>query len=134
MQAVIRVGRVVPSLNELKREYRNPHAYARLREGWRHDIHVLLGIRNTKLIKAHVDMHHRCELLIISYRRRVLDKDNLYGGVKPIVDAIRDLDLIVDDSPQWLDLTVDQERTAELTCTSIVFRYDNRREQKSEHD
>jgi len=47
---------------------------------------------------------------IILYRKhRRFDKDNAYGGCKMVVDAIRELGLIYNDSPKWLDLTVSQE-------------------------
>ena len=45
---------------------------------------------------------------IISYRRKLLDKDNLYGGVKGLLDACIEENLIWDDSPKYLDLDVDQ--------------------------
>ena len=41
---------------------------------------------------------------------RELDLDNLYGGVKPILDAMVELGLLVDDRPRWLDLTVTQRK------------------------
>jgi Holliday junction resolvase RusA-like endonuclease len=45
---------------------------------------------------------------IVSFRARYLDKDNLYGGAKVLVDAIRDIGMIVNDSPKWIDLKVRQ--------------------------
>jgi Holliday junction resolvase RusA-like endonuclease len=45
---------------------------------------------------------------ITSYRGRMLDKDNLYGGVKVCLDALRKLNLIHDDSPKWIELEVIQ--------------------------
>ena len=50
----------------------------------------------------------RFKLSIISYRRKLLDKDNLYGGVKGLLDACIEENLIWDDSPKYLDLDVDQ--------------------------
>lgn len=44
------------------------------------------------------------ELYIIQYRQKLLDKDNLYGSVKPLVDALKKAGLLVDDSEEWLDL------------------------------
>lgn len=46
----------------------------------------------------------RRELYVIQYRRRPLDKDNLYGSVKPLVDGLKKAGLLVDDSEKWLDL------------------------------
>jgi len=44
------------------------------------------------------------KVIITSYRKRLLDKDNLYAGTKPLVDALKRAGLIWDDSPRWLDL------------------------------
>ena len=50
----------------------------------------------------------RFKLSIISYRKKLLDKDNLYGGIKGLLDACIEENLIWDDSPKYLDLDVDQ--------------------------
>ena len=49
-----------------------------------------------------------CKVSIISYRRRLLDIDNLYGGVKWFVDALRYEGVIRDDDPQSITLHVSQ--------------------------
>ena len=46
----------------------------------------------------------RKKVIITSYRKRLLDKDNLYAGTKPLVDALKKAGLIWDDSEKWLDL------------------------------
>jgi hypothetical protein len=92
---------VPPSLNVS----RNLHwaAKARLRDDW------ILWVR-AKLpplyLKPIVKM--RCKITL--YHSRPYDKDNSYGAVKPLVDAIKHWKLIVDDSPEYLDLTVEQEK------------------------
>jgi hypothetical protein len=48
-------------------------------------------------------------ITITRYAGRLLDIDNLVGGVKPLVDSLKDLCLIVDDSPDRMALTVCQE-------------------------
>lgn len=47
---------------------------------------------------------------ITLYHSRLYDKDNLYGAVKPVVDGLNALHLIYDDSPEYLQLTVDQQK------------------------
>jgi len=47
---------------------------------------------------------------IISYRTRLLDKENLYGGSKPIRDMLEKKGWLWNDSPNWGDLTVWQMR------------------------
>jgi Holliday junction resolvase RusA-like endonuclease len=46
---------------------------------------------------------------ITIHRNRPLDKDNLYSGCKPMIDAMRDIRLIKNDSPKWIELSVSQE-------------------------
>ena len=50
----------------------------------------------------------RC-VIITTYRPRRLDPDNAYGGCKVLLDAMRDIGLIRNDSPKWLELVVEQK-------------------------
>ena len=52
-------------------------------------------------------------LMIISYRKRLLDKDNLYAGCKHLIDAMCDEKLIYDDDPKHLNLKVEQYKSKE---------------------
>jgi len=45
---------------------------------------------------------------ITIHRNRALDPDNLTGGCKPLIDAMRDIGLIKNDSPKWITLSVAQ--------------------------
>jgi hypothetical protein len=51
--------------------------------------------------------------VIVSIERRstrLLDPDNLYGSVKPLVDCLRAAKLIADDDSQSIELVVTQSR------------------------
>ena len=50
----------------------------------------------------------KAKVIILSRRSRLLDKDNLYAGAKPLVDALKKSGLIWDDSPRWINLKVRQ--------------------------
>jgi len=52
-------------------------------------------------------------------RKRRLDRDNLVGGCKPLIDAIKDAGIIRDDSPGWLDLEVEQQIGSPMTVIEI---------------
>lgn len=58
---------------------------------------------------------------IYSYRKRRIDPDNLTGGMKPLIDCLRKINLIWDDSPKYLDLTVIQETDGKDPRTEIVI-------------
>ena len=49
------------------------------------------------------------------YRKRAFDKDNLYGSAKILIDAMRQLEIIKEDTPAHLELTVDQEKSPDKT-------------------
>jgi hypothetical protein len=42
------------------------------------------------------------KMAITSFRGRLLDEDNLAGGCKLLIDAMKDTGLIFRDSPKWL--------------------------------
>tara|TARA_R110000744_G_scaffold276344_1_gene389071 strand:+ start:5413 stop:5775 length:363 start_codon:yes stop_codon:yes gene_type:complete len=47
-------------------------------------------------------------LEIVSYRKRLLDYDNLVGGCKQLLDAMVHENFIWDDAPKYIDLRVKQ--------------------------
>jgi Holliday junction resolvase RusA-like endonuclease len=76
------------------------------------------GIFNTgerKKIKKSV-------LITIYHRTRRFDKDNAYAAVKPVVDCLRQLGLIYNDSPRWLDLGVCQELDHKNPRTEVEIK------------
>jgi len=69
----------------------------------------------------------KARVTIVQFRKRLLDEDNLWASVKPIVDGLEDWQLLVDDSPAHCELVVRQEiakvpRTeisvAKISCSS----------------
>ena len=46
--------------------------------------------------------------VITMYHSRAYDKDNAYGAVKPLIDALRHWQVIVNDTDEWLYLDVRQ--------------------------
>ena len=62
---------------------------------------------------------HKFKLQIISYRKKLLDKDNLYGGCKGLIDALISEGFIFDDSPEYIDLTVEQHIAKEYQTVIV---------------
>lgn len=52
----------------------------------------------------------RVTVCITSYRIRLLDLDNAFGGQKPLLDCIADLGLIRGDDPEAIELIVRQRK------------------------
>ena len=68
-----------------------------------------LFIRNQmRLKKIKADEQKKYKLVILSYRKKKLDVDNLYGGIKNLLDALVDEGFIYDDSPDYIDLNIAQ--------------------------
>lgn len=55
----------------------------------------------------------RKRLMIVSYRKKFLDQDNFVGGLKLLIDSLVDMNLIYDDSLEYLDLQ-DPEQKIDL--------------------
>jgi hypothetical protein len=60
----------------------------------------------------------RCKITLC--HARAYDKDNLYGSVKPLVDALRFNRLIMDDTAKYLDLTVEQSQCAHKERHTVI--------------
>ena len=65
------------------------------------------------------------QVVITIYRNpaHAMDRDNAYASVKPLVDAIKKLVHLRDDSEEWLELTVNQrdakKRSTEVEITEV---------------
>lgn len=62
----------------------------------------------------------RCRVHVHQVRRRLLDKDNLYASCKPVLDALRVLNLIKDDSEEWIDFRATQETGPRWKIKTII--------------
>ena len=90
----------IPSANQLLRM----HYQARKRLMWE----FMWEIRAAGIESRGNAGREKRTVRITSYRGRMLDKDNLYGGAKVCLDAIKKMNLIRDDSPKWIELEVIQ--------------------------
>lgn len=76
---------------------------------WQKEIHyALLAVGESP---HHRQPFERAKVHIDRRSRGELDTDNLYGCVKPVVDALRYSNVLVDDNPQHLELVVTQQRS-----------------------
>jgi Holliday junction resolvase RusA-like endonuclease len=94
---------VPPSPNELRRKYRNPHAYARLREKFKEAIFYMTPKAERDVLTS-FGKYNKMIVKIVFYNSREYDPDNLAAAQKPILDSLKRLGFIRDDSAQWLML------------------------------
>jgi Holliday junction resolvase RusA-like endonuclease len=102
----------VPSLNKLLRMHWAKRG--RLRMDIVHEIWAASGCA-----LPHVREKRVKEVRITSYRKKLLDADNLTGGAKIHVDALKSLGMIYDDSPAWIELHVEQVKDGKNPRTEI---------------
>jgi hypothetical protein len=62
----------------------------------------------------------RLEVRITRRGTKLLDKDNLYGGVKYACDALRYAGLIPEDDPEAIELIVTQEKVRRKDCGTVI--------------
>jgi Holliday junction resolvase RusA-like endonuclease len=105
----ITVPLVPPSPNVLRRQFRNPHEYKRLREVWEHSLAYAVGSATLKRELQEQAMTRRVRVRITIHHSRRYDEDNIYGSIKPVLDALRNVGYIHDDNRKWIDLELRQE-------------------------
>lgn len=73
-----------------------------------------------------MEQKRRLVKVALFYSGQPFDPDNLHGALKPILDALKGNQLIVDDSEMWLEYTVSQtkvatakEKRTEITVTAL---------------
>lgn len=82
---------------------------------WAQEIWAALNGRTAKFFHGHKRKHVK----ITSLRSRLLDEGNLWGGGKDLVDALKTMGLIRDDSPKWIDLEMKQRLGGKGTVIEI---------------
>jgi hypothetical protein len=97
--------------NEMKRWYNGPRnkgwaIYRSYKDTLEKDIkngvvqgRVLLGLGKPRVKKG---------VKVLYITKKLQDKDNFYASLKPLMDALVDLDCIKDDSPEWCQLIAEQ--------------------------
>ena len=63
----------------------------------------------------------KVRVLIESFRKSLLDEDNLAGGCKLLLDAMRECNFIRDDAPAWLELEVKQWKVQAHAQTRLTI-------------
>jgi Holliday junction resolvase RusA-like endonuclease len=93
----IEINDVPPSPNVLRRDYRTPHAYKRLRESWEWMILAAPCATHRAQLKA-ASRKVRMEVQITIYHKKSYDPDNLPGTQKVILDAMQNIGFLANDN------------------------------------
>ena len=109
------VPMVPPAMNELRRKYRNPYAYADLRKAWQTTIYALIPYNDRRWLEAlaQQDAKMLVEICIENNFSRPRDPDNLVSSAKVVLDSLVRLRLLADDDDKHVKLVVLQEQSPE---------------------
>jgi hypothetical protein len=121
MAVTLAMPGIPPSANVLKRKYRNPHVYKKLRDGWQRTSWALVQGRDRGWLLAMAAIGKRMRVDVTLMHGRVYDTDNAYGSVKPILDGLVNLHFLAGDSDEHIDLHVTQQKIR-ANETIIVIR------------
>ena len=106
------VPRKIESLNKFVRAHFL--VYSKYKTAWHWELRSML------MPKCNRDRRKtRIKIVIVSYRTKVLDNDNLIGGCKAILDALVKLNWLYDDSPEYVTVQYKQFIDKENPRTEI---------------
>ncbi len=104
-----------PSNNELMREYAHPRARMAEQERWNYLIRAAMSRGD---LNAMLEL---CEIVIHRFGSRPLDWDNMGGGCKFTLDALRHNNLITDDKPKVVKrLHLEQHKVHRKDARTLV--------------
>lgn len=104
MNYFIQVPLVPPSPNN--NEWRHHMAKSRLRQRWREEL--FLGVATARFrneLKA-LARKNKMRVEVTVHHAHITDDDNLVAGLKPVLDGLKWLGYIKDDSPEHLELVL----------------------------
>ena len=96
-----RLDTVTPSLNQVRTQHWASRARDKETLGW-----MLVGALN-RIERIPLASSKR-RLTIVRHGKRALDRDNLFGGMKDLVDCVKARRLILDDNPNDCELICQQ--------------------------
>jgi Holliday junction resolvase RusA-like endonuclease len=114
----LEIPRVPPSINELSGYgWRARHRVSKV---WQQE--VWAAVTNGRFHFTQNLPFPRAKVAIHRISRGRMDPDNLVGCMKPVIDALRYARVLVDDSPDHIELTVTQSREYKTPpCTTICI-------------
>jgi hypothetical protein len=112
MSTTIHIGMCPPSGNVLRRRYRSPHSYRKLRQKWEESL--AYAVRDASERNALIKQANSCRmhLRVTLIHKGIFDDDNLYSALKPVLDALVRVGYLRDDSAKWLELEAAQTQPA----------------------
>lgn len=111
---------IPPSGNAMRRKYRDRFAYQALRNQWEYSIHYSLSHSEREWLCGMARAKQKMRVTISVAHKKLYDTDNLYSGVKPVLDSLKKLGLIYDDAPEYCEILCSQEKINDLRTTISI--------------
>ena len=112
---ILNIPAIPPSPNVLRRKYRNPHVYQRLRNSWESWLlFAPQGTHERDIWRKSIAYGAKVRLNVRLYHKGTYDPDNLVGCLKPVIDALVRVKYLLDDSAKYFELgQIEQIRSTE---------------------
>jgi hypothetical protein len=108
MRLTVNLPVTTPSLNKLLRAHYRERK--RMKKGFEWEFLVAGACEPQYKING---MKKR-RVEIRAFWSRLLDQDNFIGGLKPLLDGLIELELLHDDSPEYLELKAEQIKASKV--------------------
>ena len=107
---------MIQSLNKTLRQ----HWGAKSRTKKEYKVLIRNQMRLNRIKKTDVGV--KWNVTITSYRKKLLDKDNLIGGAKSLLDSLCDEGFIFDDTPDMVNVRYYQKISKSKECYTEITR------------
>ena len=117
------IDALTPSLNKLVKGRTHWTDYRKMKEAWFYL--AKLAVQDLEIPRPKPFELRRLE--VTSYRVALLDPDNLKGGMKIMLDALVDAELLYDDGPKFLEfpdpgqVQVKKHKLEQTVCRPTTF-------------
>ena len=112
---VIEIPELTMSVNELMREYAHPQAKKRERDRWHWLVRKAIGRRRE------IRPIECCEVTVHRCGPRPLDWDNMGGGLKFLIDALKSNKIVLDDNKKVIQrLHLEQPKVPGREAKTVV--------------
>jgi hypothetical protein len=108
MRLTVSLPVTTPSLNKLLRTHYRERK--RMKKGFEWEFLVAGACES----QYRIDGAKKRRIELKAFRARLLDQDNFIGGLKPFLDGLIELELIHDDSPEYLEFRAEQIKAGKV--------------------
>ena len=112
---------VPPSANALRRKFRHPHSYKKLREVWERSLaYAATNAEERTQLKKQASCF-KVRVRVTVTHAGEYDKDNFFAALKPVLDALIRIGYLHDDNSEWMELECEQQTHPRVKKTTVTI-------------